>query len=746
VRAAPIRLLTAGLVVSIASLLVAAPPSEPKYKLVLQAPPALGVDSVVVSPDGSLVATGSEGGVRLYDATSGAFLRGIGNVGGRDIVFSPDGRTIAGAGFHMDKLVALYDVQSGKRLLNLPGHTEWEVYAMALSPDGKLLASTATDKQILVWELASGKLRHQLRDQPEKIAALAFSPDSRLLASGGGDRVVKLWDMASGKVRRTLAGHRDWVCGLAFAPDGKTIASASCDWGFHRGHDWPRPPIRGTEKCEWRLWEVETGNLRRTVSDQGRMLAIAIAPDGKSVACGVERELRLYNLGSESPPQVLTRHEGAIMSLAFTPGGAAIVSGSHDQTTRRTHVATGKVEWQAPGYFEQVNSVALSDDGSVLVTGSSDQRFARSKLPATAKELGPGTVRLWDARTSRLVRRLGDTTVQIMAVAVSGDGGKVVGGGATADGAGSVRVWDSATGNLVWSKKDHEMEVLAAAFSSTGESIVTADAKGLVKIRDATSGRVLHTLADHKGGATAVAISPNGKTVYCAEANGGARAWDMATGRLLRTCKMGESVLASPFTVDRRMTSIGLSRDGGTLAMCASSVNNEWVDATTLWDARTGALVRNFAAEKIHGQPMALSPDGSIVATGGKSVKLWDVRTGKMLREFTGHLKRTQSIVFSADGQLIIAGGSYGTTNAWEVATGRHLVTLFAFGQPEKQTDDWLAYMPEGHYDGSPGSERYLAWRVGDDLLTPASLRVELHRPEKIEAALKIESSKNASR
>ena len=102
-----------------------------------------------------------------------------------------------------------------------------------------------------------------------------------------------------------------------------------------------------------------------------------------------------------------------------------------------------------------------------------------------------------------------------------------------------------------------------------------------------------------------------------------------------------------------------------------------------IWDPRTGELKREFAAENIHGRPMALSPDGSILATGGKSVQLWDVRTGKKLRQLFGHLKRTQSIAFSADGRLLVAGGSYGTTNVWEVATGRHLVTLFAFlGRP----------------------------------------------------------------
>src|SRR5262249_30074271 len=147
-------------------------------------------------------------------------------------------------------------------------------------------------------------------------------------------------------------------------------------------------------------------------------------------------------------------------------------------------------------------------------------------------------------------------------------------------------------------------------------------------------------------------------------------------------------------------------------------------------------------------RPIALSPDGSILATGGKTIVLWDVRTGKMLRELFGYLKKTQAITFSADGRLLVSGGSYGTTNAWEVTTGRHLITLFAFAGTQKDTalDDWLAYHPDGFYDGSLGVERYLAWRVGADLQTPSSLGVQLHRPDRLASALKLDLPKPGSR
>jgi WD40 repeat protein len=718
--------------------LLADVPEKPKYSLVLQAPPATSVDSVAVSPDGSLVATaGGEGGVRLYNAKSGELLRTIGEVGDRDVVFSPDGRLLAAAGFHMDKIVGVYDVQTGKRVLALEGQTEWEADATVFSPDGKLLASTGTDKQILVWELATGKLRHQLKNQPYRIAALAFSPDSATLAGGGGDRQVRLWDMTTGELRGSLPGHRDWIASIAFSQSGKTIASGSCNWGFHRGHGWELPAGSPAEQSEWRLWDVDSGKLLRTVSAEGRMLCVAISPGGTSLACGVDKHVLLYDLANNGDHRVVTSHDATVTSVAFTPDGEAIVSGSHDQTAKRTSIASGKVEWRAPGYLEQVNSVALSDDGALLVTGSSDHRCARGKLAAEARQIGPGAVRLWDARTSRMLRRLGEPAEQVMAVAISSDGRRVTAGGAIASG-GFLNVWDTGTGQLTWSTKEPKKEVLAIGFSADGRWLAAGAGDGLVTIHDAQSGSIVRSLAGHKGGVTSLAFSRDGETLVCGEAHGGARIWNAQTGRLVHACPAASSA-AEGFTIDRLMNSIGLSRDGATLAVCASSVNNEFVDAVRIWDMRTGKVLRDFAAEKIHGRPMALSPDGAILATGGKSVKLWDVHSGKMLRELFGHLKRTQSIVFSADGRLVFAGGSYGTTNVWDAATGNHLITLFAFAgdRRDASADDWLAYTPEGYYDGSPGIERYLAWRVGDELVTPKTLGPQLHRPDRIESALR---------
>src|SRR5437763_1531931 len=117
--------------------------------------------------------------------------------------------------------------QEPKLRATLKGHGP-----VAFSPDGKTLASAGADKAILLWDVATGKVRATL--QPVRVPgdplvpwvhSVVFSPDGNTLASGGGDRTVKLWDVASGKVRATFHGHKDDVYSVAFSPDGKTLAS-----------------------------------------------------------------------------------------------------------------------------------------------------------------------------------------------------------------------------------------------------------------------------------------------------------------------------------------------------------------------------------------------------------------------------------------------------------------------------------------------------------------------------------------
>jgi WD40 repeat protein len=111
------------------------------------------------------------------------------------------------------------------------------VSAVAVSPDGKLVASAAgrtvadapDEGEIFLWEASTGRVVHQLLGHRKRPVALAFSPDGLRLASAGGDREIKLWDVASGQEVLALRGHQDDVTSLSFSADGRLLASGSMD-------------------------------------------------------------------------------------------------------------------------------------------------------------------------------------------------------------------------------------------------------------------------------------------------------------------------------------------------------------------------------------------------------------------------------------------------------------------------------------------------------------------------------------
>ena len=286
------------------------------------------------------------------------------------------------------------------------------------------------------------------------VNSIAFSPDGNTLASGSGDNTIKLWDVATGTLKATLEGP-DSFNSVAFSPDGNTLASGNEAWA----------PVPGSFFGECSLWDVATGTLKTTLEGHEHFVnSVAFSPDGNTLASGSNDDtIKLWDVATSSLKTTLEEHEGSVSSIAFSPDGNILASGSEDDTIKLWDAATGTLKATLEGHMDYVTSVAFSPDGNTLASGSSDKM-----------------IKLWDIATGTLKATLEGHGDLVNSVAFSSDGNSLASGSADR----TVRLWDVTrqpkTPKATLS--DHGDKVYSVAFSPDGTRLASGSADGAVRL------------------------------------------------------------------------------------------------------------------------------------------------------------------------------------------------------------------------------------------------------------------------
>jgi len=365
------------------------------------------------------------------------------------------------------------------------------------------------------------------------------------------------------------------------------------------------------------------GLVLETVVQTGHssvILSVAFSPDGKYVVTGsADNTTKLWDVETGNEIRTFSGHAGDVRSVGFSPDGGFIITGSNDKSARMWDVLTGEEFWRLEWHNNYVTSVSFSPDGKKIVTGSKDK-----------------TAILWDVAAGERLTTLKGHTGYVTSVAFSPDSRYVVTGSYDC----TARIWDVETGRLV------------RVFKGVLKEFFRGFIKGMLK----------GFLKGHYESITAVAYSPDGRYIVTGSEDKTARLWDVRKGEEVRIFKGHTDYV----------TSVNFSSDGRYL------VTGSLDKTTKIWDLKMVGAVYTFGDHPDYVTSVAFSPDGKyIISASGsfmrrmdKTARLWEISSKSQVRTFEGQSHWGNSVNFSDDGRYIATVFGDGSTKLWDIVGG----------------------------------------------------------------------------
>jgi WD40 repeat protein/serine/threonine protein kinase len=463
------------------------------------------------------------------------------------------------------------------------------------------------------------------------------------------------------------------------------------------GHDLDR-----LVRADLSSWSRRVHHLHGRFEQSGFVRSVALSPDGKTLLTGSDdNTAQLWDAASGrrlGPPLI---HRGPVVRVALGADGRTLVTLVKDGRAivwdRATNPPRG-IELPHPG---AVLAVDLGPDGTTVVTAAADgsarlwNATSRESVGLPMKHGGPIYAVAFDAVGQRILTGSDDHTARVWNARTGepltpplyheGKVRKVAFGArgqlaATVSDDLTVLVWDCQTARPVGRPMRHEVHIEDVAFSAASDTIVTASRDARARLWDARTGSLRGPDLHHLGPIMAVAISRDGRVVLTGSKDSTANVWDSATG----------NPLGAAIPHEGQVFALALSADGATALVAGNA------PAACLWKLQHASTAIATLPHEEWICSMALSPDRRLVATCAEGhVRLCETLTGRAVGPALPHRELVRAAAFSSDGKMLATGDEDGTAQIWEVNTGRPIGPPLAhdcevFSTAFSQDSQWL--------------------------------------------------------
>ncbi|MCY4401729.1 MAG: WD40 repeat domain-containing protein [Candidatus Poribacteria bacterium] len=505
-----------------------------------------------------------------------------------------------------------------------------------------------------------------------RIHQVKYFPDGNRLAVATSIGVW-IYDVQTGEPLDLLTEHTAPVKSIEFSLDGATLAS-------------------GSEDKTIRLWDTSTGKLKSTcLEHEDEVVLLAFCPSGKSLAStSGSSDIQIWDVQTGNVLKTFEAGVTPIYSITFSLDGTMllIIGNTEDYDSR--------IEYWDTQTGEHIKNVLI------------ESKFKAAAMSPNCKILACVDyypLQFYDVETGKHLRSVEKRLGELNSIQFSSDRRTLITGGRW----GTVDIWDVNTAKNLRSmlhKKDDD--VVSVTYSPDEQTIASGGEDGTVKFWDVATGKLTKTITGHISSEIySAAYSPDDHTLACGSEDK-LFTWNARTGELLKTS-------TDP---NREVYSIKYSSDGKIISTVGLSTRSHITNShkARLWNVKTGRFLGSFAGHF----SIAFSPDGTILATGGRfsQVCLWEIRRGELyligdrLATFTEHTENVTSVAFSPDGKVLASGSQDKTIQIWDMDTRTHLKTFT--GHDEGVTD--VVFSPDGTTLASGSEDGTIRlWNVNSD-------------------------------